>query len=161
MKIQYMIHLKLTKIKDENFTTYLTKIVTEGIHRWKFKIIECLESPPEIGLIKIPSNEEKSYAPNLNQYFVKGGIGYAYITSTGRISNPISGYSGKKYGVKCKNNDIIDMHLDLEKYELRYYVNNKDQGKAYDVDEEIRYKAAITMDDVGSKIQLISYEQIK
>ena len=36
--------------------------------------------------------------------------------------------------VKCKEGDVIDFYLDLDKVELSYAVNGKNYGKTHDVD---------------------------
>eukprot|EP01084_Bolivina_argentea_P210805 358694_1 len=70
----------IKKISDDGYTTYLTNVVSEGIHHWSFKIIATSMSTPEIGVLKIDKNSDDSYAPHLGSYFTKNSSGYAYIT---------------------------------------------------------------------------------
>ena len=54
----------------------------------------------------------------------------------------LRGYSEKNYCPKCKEGDIIDMYLDLNNFELKYSINDKDYGKAFDV-ENTSYRAVV------------------
>lgn len=59
------------------------------------------------------------------------------------------------YGIKCVENDIIEMYLDLEELILKYSVNGKDQGILTDDIEEGDYSLAVTLYDGCCKIELL------
>ena len=40
-----------------------------------------------------------------------------------------------QYGSHCKQRDVVGMLLDLEKYELRFFINGVDQGIAFTKNE--------------------------
>ena len=60
----------------------------------------------------------------------------------------------KKYGCLCKQNDIIDMELNMNDLELKFIVNGKDYGKAYDL-EQGSYRAAVYLYIPQCKIRIL------
>ena len=59
-------------------------------------------------------------------------------------------------------NDIISLRLDLKKREFRIFINDKDQGIAYNgqninIDDDIEYRLAITMCDSGDCVEIINF----
>ena len=74
-------------------------------------------------------------------------------------TNPRSpGNCGSKYGVRCKNGDIIEMILNLNTLCLSYKINEKNYGTAFKNIENTSYRAAITFFVNGEKVTLISYK---
>eukprot|EP00484_Ammonia_sp_Unknown_P003380 CAMPEP_0197076776 /NCGR_PEP_ID=MMETSP1384-20130603/212288_1 /TAXON_ID=29189 /ORGANISM="Ammonia sp." /LENGTH=121 /DNA_ID=CAMNT_0042515635 /DNA_START=641 /DNA_END=1003 /DNA_ORIENTATION=- len=61
----------------------------------------------------------------------------------------------------CNESDIIDMILDLDALQLRYYRNGNDLGVAYDSIEQTEYKAAISSYYDEDVITLLSYKRLK
>ena len=78
-------------------------------------------------------------------------ISYGYSCDMGRL---LIGYSQPMYGVKIKQNDIIGIHIDFKNYELSFSINNKNYGKAYDIDK-CNYKIVVSMYDENANLQLI------
>ena len=66
----------------------------------------------------------------------------------------------KKYGVPFKTaNDIIDVHLDLNKGTLGYVINGKDYGIAYDdVDMSKEYTLFLIVNGEGTSLEILSYD---
>ena len=56
----------------------------------------------------------------------------------------------QSYGVDCQNGDILEMILNLNQYTLRYKINGKDYGVAFEDIEKTKYRAAIFMYVYGS-----------
>ncbi len=127
--------------------------VQQGIHTWKFKAVKITCSWTLIGIWKTNSG-----TPPINSYFTNvNNNGYAYVINSQHKTNPSKqGYCGPKYGVICKDGDVIEMTLDFNTLCLSYRVNGSDYGKAFDVDNTT-YKAAITLFSKGDSISLISY----
>ena len=62
------------------------------------------------------------------------------------------------HNTKVAAGDVVDMILDLEKLNIRYYVNGKDHGIAFINIKKCGYKMAITKAIAGvDKVELISY----
>ena len=93
--------------------------------------------------------------------------GYAFISSCGRLSDSsrpgtycvgnVSGYDSEvaKYGIPCVEGDIIEMELDLNNLTIKYIINGKDYGIAFNNIENCNYRAAVTIDGGGSSITLL------
>ena len=68
----------------------------------------------------------------------------------------------KEYGARFHNDDIVSILLDLHKMEIRFFVNGKDQGKAYNVtasDEKLRL--SVTMYFRKSSVEIIKFSKQK
>ena len=59
-----------------------------------------------------------------------------------------------KYGVEVKNEDVVEMCLDMNTLVLSFSVNGIDYGKAFDV-KQAKYRAFIVLGKKGNKIQLL------
>ena len=66
----------------------------------------------------------------------------------------------ESYGEEFNNNDIITMMADIGRKHIRFSVNGKDQGIAYDNInfESTRYKMAVYATDIRIKIKLIEFQ---
>ena len=64
----------------------------------------------------------------------------------------------KKFCDKVKEGDIIDMWLDLNDKELKYCINDKDYGKAFDEMEQTDYRAAVAVYRSGEEVELVKYD---
>eukprot|EP01084_Bolivina_argentea_P109257 195268_1 len=162
-------HGKTFKIIDENIciktgnkweSVYLTNIVSEGTHHWRFKILElnqsALNSKPEIGIFKMKDDRKLK----VDTYFLSGiDRGYSFSTAVSKLSDPETGGRDKKYGSTASINDFIDMYLDLNELVLSWGINGKYFGKAFDV-EKCQYKAAVALYST-CKLQLNQLKQKK
>ena len=142
--------------------SYLTNIASEGIHVWKFKGT-AINWSDRIGIMNI----------DIGTFKLKGDFdefgGYAFRMGgvlndwqeckNGDIAHKTLNL--KDYGHECKNGDIIQMTINLKDLTLNYKINNKDCGKAFDINKG-RYKAAISFDYNGQSciLELISYQHI-
>ena len=67
----------------------------------------------------------------------------------------------EKYGKKFWDRDYLTMELDMNKKELRYAVNDEDQGVAFDdieCGDDIIYYLAITIEHTGDHLSMIDYQ---
>ena len=143
---------KYLKLKDDNLTVtntcnikegnaFGTIICEKGCYKWKFKINHVDARYPAIciGIWRM----QKDKTPPTDEYFTKGKEqGYAYYLK-GYKTTIERGDCGDKYGIKCKNGDIIQMILDLDKLALSFKVNGVDYGVAFNNIKQAKYKAAI------------------
>eukprot|EP01083_Nonionella_stella_P126425 382661_1 len=138
-------------------TAYLSKEVKSGVHRWRFKILSYSNNAIDIGLWKSKYGIQLEKAARLMQ---KGkGKLYMYCVTYAYLSKGDLGdgrHDVDSYGTRCVKGDIIDMILDLNKLELKYVVNDKDYGVAFNV-EKTSYKAVLNMSGYGYAIELVSY----
>ncbi|KAJ3438856.1 hypothetical protein M0812_14871 [Anaeramoeba flamelloides] len=95
---------------------HTTRIITEGVHMYKFridKILHCLR----LGV----TNPENHNDPAIS--------GYVYYLCDGY--KRMHGMKMEKYGQKCKNGDVITMIINMEKRTLQFLRNNNNLGIAY------------------------------
>ena len=134
-------------------SAYLSKTVTQGVHRWKFKLRNVFDNGwMVIGIWKI--NRPLVTNEPLWQNAV-GGNCYGWIVNYRRkiYGDKSEWYSyGKK---ECVTGDIVEMILDLNKMKLNYFRNGEDYGRAYKNIEKTGYKAVISMNQTDC-IEIIS-----
>ena len=132
----------------------LSKVVSSGIHRWRFKLNEYNDSFAYIGVFKA------QHKPKWNQDIGSGtyytGKCYAWSIFS---ANKGPGDSGDwdKFGEKIKIGDIIEMTLDLNKFELKYNIKGKDYGAAFKNIEQTSYRAIVGGEHGGVSYELLSY----
>ena len=150
-------------------TAFLKEICCNNfIYRWKFKIEKYNNGNwywnNVIGVINVDDKENKElrfyqyhHEENLSKNSrLMGHFGYGFISSAAYLTNPKNhSQYGEQYGIMCKECDVIEMCLDLKNYHLSYIVNNVDYGKAFDVERNKRYKAAVTIDIKGNSLRLL------
>ncbi len=133
------------KFEYSNSSAFLSNIVSNGKHQWKFKIVNK-KTYPYIGVRPNktdPNDNELNDNNELNQCVRGYGLfGLWYPRYYGLLRGLKYNDSrtlfcvNKKYCPTRKNDgDIIDMYLDLNKFELSFVINNKHYGKAFDVDK--------------------------
>ena len=70
------------------------------------------------------------------------------------MNRTTGGSCDKDYCCKCKAGDIIEMYLDFEVMGLRYTINGKDYGQAFDIDHG-EYRAAVCLHKDMGEIELL------
>ena len=84
----------------------------------------------------------------------KGYVKYIYSLDMAKLFVYDPWFKTVPYGKYVKEGDIIELHLDMNKLELSYSVNNNKYGKAFDVDP-CSYKIAVSMWTKDSKLKFI------
>ena len=127
----------------------------KNIYKWSVKINKSNDNVSGI-LIGISSEiylEKKSFVSWQYSYIQHGRI------NTYPEEN--DGYTHRKhYGIKFKQGDIITMELDLSKSQIKYYVNNEDQGIAYKNiirGQDIKYRLAVSLREIDNEIEIVSF----
>ena len=152
-------HLALSKSEGSHAgTAYLSRIVTNGIHKWTFKIIKvatkCLFMT--IGIWK----EHHPRIRNIRLDDAKGSC-YGWIVNVLDCGQILAGDGECNgcYGVRsCVNGDVVEMILDLNCMTLRYTLNGYDLGVAYYGIERCSYRAAVSMNKRNEAIEFLFYE---
>ena len=165
--------------KNSNFynSAYLSRICDVGIYHWKFKIKQISMGWNIIGIWE---QQNSNRLPPTSTYFTDtrlGGNNFGMDISSGYLVCPSSGghYLGyspsscatcklskyskrKRYCRGCINGDIIEMHLDFIKLELRFSINDNDFGKAFEIKFNSKYRAAICFQKgPGCEMKLLSF----
>ena len=139
---------------------YLREVAKDGVHEWKFKIIGAQGIGVLIGIKAVNNKEQKmpkSYPFTINfDHELEEKNGYAFSERTGKLQSKRL-TRGEKYGCKCKDGDIIEMRLDFNNKTLGYIINDKDYGKAFDIDATKMYRAAVRLGASNSSIQFLEH----
>ena len=135
-------------------------ILSQGIQSFKFNIIEtcdCIfDGCWNIGIGLIPSTKSNQIT---DKFFVDSDNDgdddcYCYMSSVGKKQNGNAYGWDTPYGVKSRKGDIIEMIVDFDKLQLKYMVNDNDQGIAFNIQSKI-YRVAVYFWCKGNKIKLI------
>ena len=141
----------------------------EGVHKWKFKVINLKQDIGDgsdwtscIGIYKLPSSTDVNDnidLPKDNHFLWENKMmsGYGFCAHSGKIKvyDGINDYCvSSDYGVECKNGDIIEMIVDMNKLEMKYVINGIDFGTAFDI-QCAKYRAAVNLDIPLDAIQLL------
>eukprot|EP01084_Bolivina_argentea_P256880 432664_1 len=119
----------------------VTKIKRGEKKLWKIKIHElddCFWTSTvslAIGVIDF-ANIKNNMEGN---FYDENHGGYAFVAGNGWLNHKSLNNCIKRYGVRCKKNDIIEMELDMTSSNctLKYDINDKDCGIAF---EQIAYE---------------------
>ena len=143
------------KTKGDYTNAFLTKIVSKGIHKWRFKINK-MTTGMIIGVWKAHIDKDV----NLYLLYEKSGKYYGWdMFNISRNRTPEEGAGGSiNWGVRCFTGDIVEMKLDLNKLQLSYFTNGKPQGIAFENMEQCSYTVAMYMYYDQDSIELLSYE---
>ena len=154
----------ITTKGGQGSSSYGTDIAkSPGIYRWKFKIQELpkymFSWSLVIGVWKVKSANKQvtdTYFTNCTQNQGEYEWGYAYDISYTQLVEKTGHYSNqRKYGLKIKIGDIVEMILDLNLFTLRYKINDEDMGIAFENIEDTEYKAAFSSGNSDVRIEIL------
>ena len=148
----------ITSSNPDGGAAYLSNICKQGIHHWKFEIIKHSPISQLYFAVRIIENINV-YDVSFRGCVYSGtqslyGINARYGQLRGNIS---STKMFTQYCDKAKTGDIVEMILDLNKYQLKYIINDVDRGNASDV-AEAEYQAVVAVDSPNESIKLLNYE---
>ena len=144
---------------------YLSNIVDNGCHHWEFKVNQIdLKSFLYIGIwnnIIDPIDYCRGFIQCFKvDYDHKIPLYYGVNFKYGKLRGTnISDTASRQYCDRGINvGDVIHMYLDLEKNELRYDINDKIFGKAFNI-PPASYRAVVSfgIDFEDHEIELLSY----
>ena len=140
---------------------FLTKVARMGHHHWKFKINEWKKDYIIIGIVKYEKIFLLTRTSGRYDYLgVTPDVAYCLDINAAELNVHGVGNRWEKhdqYGV-CKQGDIIDMYLDLDKLELSFAINSIYYGKAFDIDSRFGYVAAASFGNDRVKMTLLTYD---
>ena len=145
-----------TKLVSEysSFTwraAYLSKMIENGQHIWKFKLVQgnCFM----IGIWDCKYDSSITLSGDLDRSDGKSYVYHTYFAHCNKYPNASWEENGS-YGQKCKEGDIISMCVDMELLTLSFMINDNDFGKAFDI-KNAKYRAAVACYE-SSYIELLS-----
>eukprot|EP01084_Bolivina_argentea_P183626 316831_1 len=145
-------------------SAFLSNTVHSGCHHWKFRL-NCFGNDQPLIYVGV---WKSGYDPQiaLNLPFCSPQVHgdkalYALNCGFGKLRGCVNiKIIGLKYCNECIDGDIVDMYLDLNNHELKYSVNDKDCGKAFDVEVNQSYTAVVCFGEsnINNIVKLVSYE---
>ena len=135
---------------------YFKKVLKSGIHRWKFRILYVNDEHywMTIGVFKTKTDKSRVSACRVDNFSEE--YGYGWLVNYQQISARWSRYGHRD----CKAGDIIQMILNLNDWTLRYILNGKDLGVAWNNIEKTTYKAVVSANNKDDSIEFVSYEKL-
>jgi hypothetical protein len=88
---------------------------------------------------------------------------YFYCYNSTLLSGPPFNYSNKPYSKteKLGNGTIIDVELNMENKTIKFYINGKDYGNAYEgIPTDKPLKLCVLLSTVGDQVELLSNSKI-
>ena len=129
------------------------------VYSWKFKV-DTLDNKNykmknKMIIIGITDSTQHDHADFSMNFGNEGYSSYAYISNGYKASDV-----DKEYGEKFNVNDIVTMMADIGKKQIRFSVNGKHQGIAFDNIDfgSAKYKMAVYTSDTNIKIKLIEFQ---
>eukprot|EP01084_Bolivina_argentea_P288927 496012_1 len=118
------------------------------IYHWKIQILEG----NDVNLGVIFSDQCKK---NRKQMWWLAEEGYSYWGQDGQIYHSDK---YKKYGDTYGAGDIIDVWLNLKKYNISFAKNDEKYGKAFKVKKEQKYRFGVGLSGHPHKLQIIQFD---
>ena len=148
----------IKKIGRGNSTALLTKKISSGHHKWRFRMIKQMHAEENyidfvIGIWNMNISKPQFI---VNSYFPYLG-GLAFISTKACVTIPDETEESElKYAVKCKPGDIIEMDLNMDDTLLSFKVNDIEYGAAFQVVPDVTYRAAVYLYCDGDIIKLLT-----
>ena len=144
----------VTSLISTTAVIFGNEVIKTGIYEWIFQINKITKSfnqnTPWIGIIEdntdIINKHKTNGAWQSNGYLFCGGTGQTFTKS-----------GSQKYGTNWnKKGDIIKMIVDLDNYNIKFIINNKDYGFAFKNIQKKKYRMALCIyGGVGTQIELL------
>ena len=152
---RFLSNTKVQKIRDCYHTAFFTKIAKTATHEWKFRLnkFDSAGFTTIIGIWKttfpMKYDAKLSISPQFYGFYVNNKV----LTAT---DEDIRREYGDRY---CKQGDVIEMILNLNKLQLSYKVNGEDYGIAFNNISDTTYRAALCLHYSGDSVELLSYQR--
>ena len=147
-----------TKSDPHTSSAFCKKIIkpTDGKYRWTFKLLKYKSNSLRFGIVK--NNEikrvQKDFLSHIaDTVYVFNGATGAMMQHEIRNRDHDSTRAYKKK-FRCKQGDIIDLYLDMDKLTFSAAVNNAMHKKVLNIDK-CEYRAAVSVWNKDYQIQII------
>ena len=152
---RFLSNTKAQKIRDCYNTAFFSKVAKKGIHEWKFRLnkFDSAGFTTIVGIWKttFPMRYHVKLSTSSTRF-------YGYYLNNKTLTASGSGIR-REYGEYCREGDVIEMILNLNKLQLSYRVTEKDYGIAFNNIEDTTYRAALCLHYRGDIIELLSYQR--
>ena len=137
-------------------SAFLSNIVSKGIHKWRFQQISGNNQYIGICDNSLPLKDDRYLNDWYHWKAPLASFGLCLITGYLRGKQELQHKWGK-YCPITKKGDIIELCLDLNKMELKYIINGKDYGKAFDIPPG-QYRVGVCLAYRHSSCKLLQYD---
>ena len=146
--------IKQHKCNDGVYGNLFTKsLMHRNIHHWLLRVDKINEASDTIlGIIE--EGEQLSWMGNSIWQKQKA---FGFVMTKGKLTTSLDSLNVyNEYGVAMKQHDFIKMIVDMRNYELRYCINEKKYGVAFELKRGMKYRFAMS---IGGKatFRLLSY----
>ena len=147
----------IESLKNSYKNAYLTNVVSEGVHKWEFKIHNASTyNPITIGIWK--AQYTKITDQGLSYECAKGKY-YGWDATRNYLTYGDDNGTKPSWGDRnVKTGDIVQVILDLINFELLFDLNGKSQGVAFKNIEQCDYVVAAYIFQKGDSMGLLSYD---
>eukprot|EP01083_Nonionella_stella_P245868 854214_1 len=145
----------INDIDNEYQSVFGSCVAVHGVHQWRLKVIKTTYHMlwnTMIGIFQMGMKRKVC-----NTYFIENAHSYAFIGNCGVCVCNDKNENETKYGAIVKDGSIIDVILDCNKHTLKYTIDGKDYGIAYEHIPQTAYCLAVTMSQKHDQIELMSY----
>ncbi len=90
------------------------------------------------------------------------GFHYVYLNNGNKYQNNVVGGNWTNYCNSCGVNDKIGILLDLKKDEIKFSINDIDQGIAYKnikKDKNIKYRLMVSLCLLGAVVEIVKFSK--
>ena len=146
-------------LKHMSASAFLSNVVSKHRHQWRFKI-KAMSNILYIGIWPNESDPDDKSLSSLHYPSSAQQSNYSGVFGLNLEYGQLRGDPARhcdEYCPPCATGDIIDMYLNMNKYELSFAVNNKYYGKAFDVNKTL-YRAACCGFTKFDQLQLVFYK---
>ena len=157
---------KIAKRLYSTSSAFLSNYVDKDYHEWRFTVMSVSNCYCDTIFFGICNNQIQ-FRKYLNKFcYPMSGSFFQMELQTKAFGLNVwqRGLRGgnndeKIYCDVCKRGDIIDMCLDLNTLELRYKINDKDYGKAFDIPPGSSWRACVSLFGQDNVVRLIHYKR--
>ena len=142
---------------NNNFGAIQVSSMNDLIYEWKLKIVNTNWDSISVGIAsKIVTDKRLEYIDDIYYYlFCCDYPGHGFKTC--HLNDRYL-----KYGEESGRGDIVIIHLDLKRAEIRLNINDKVQEVAFEnvkKAEDIKYRLVVGMSNYGDCIQIVDFRK--
>ena len=131
--------------------------VTKGQYKkWEVKIIpkkQIKKAKDGIADVVIGIIDIKKITAKSGGFWLGPSLGYGYYGWNGKKFHTQK--KGKNYGGKYSVNDKIGVEINMQRYDLGFYINDVYQGRAFNIDARLSYCLAVALSTPDYDIQIV------
>ena len=129
------------------------------IYKWDLKTCKAVDDDSDAFRSGILIGVSSDISPD-NDFEGRKGYHYCYLHAGSKYDGQNNWNS---YGCSYGSNDIVSMEMNLKRAEMRFYVNNQDQGVAYtnikNDDADVKYRLLVSLYSSGDSVEIVNFSK--